>query len=198
MDNKIILYHGTDCDFNHFDLNKSKNTIDFEKGMYLTEDYEMACCCAAGKIENQTIKTYEFIYNTDLKIYNFKADKEWLDFVIHNRKNTAIDPFYNQFDILIGPTADDRLFETIGLYLNDYIDTDEAIKRINIANYSIQIVFKSQRAIDCLRHLKDEKLSLFEVDYYRQISSKIRSQSDKKINNMKNTYKKGDDRDGRE
>jgi hypothetical protein len=36
MDTKLMLYHGTNCDFSSVDLSKSKDKRDFGKGFYLT------------------------------------------------------------------------------------------------------------------------------------------------------------------
>lgn len=36
------LYHGTNTDFNHIDIDKSKPNKDFGRGFYLSADYKQA------------------------------------------------------------------------------------------------------------------------------------------------------------
>ncbi len=58
-------------------------------------------------------------------------------------------PFdYTEFDIIIGPTADDRLFSTLDLYSDGILNTDEAIKLVNDIHYSEQIAIRKQAVID--------------------------------------------------
>lgn len=43
-------------------------------------------------------------YNLNVKIFNRKADLEWLDFILLNRQSPTL---AHSYDIVIGPTADD-------------------------------------------------------------------------------------------
>ena len=47
----MILYHGTNVDFDTIDLAKSKPNKDFGQGFYLTADYEQALSMARIKVE---------------------------------------------------------------------------------------------------------------------------------------------------
>lgn len=75
-----ILYHGTGATFENPDLDNSREDVDFGVGFYTTQNKEMAKKWASSK-RKSTINTYSFNRIGDLKIYTFKLDEEWLDFL---------------------------------------------------------------------------------------------------------------------
>ena len=63
---------------------------------------------------------------SELKIVRFdKANKEWLHFVSANRKGQCSDIY----DIVIGPVADDGVYEVVRFYEIGIYDLEETIKR---------------------------------------------------------------------
>ena len=79
------------------------------------------------------INSYRF-KGYGLSIYEFKLDKEWLEFVKANRNvdNPELLKKYNKYDVLIGPMADDKLYDTIGEYIDGIITANEAVKYLNV------------------------------------------------------------------
>ncbi len=75
----MILYHGTNIDFNIIDLSKSNKYKDFGQGFYLTDIRSQAEELAVKKTKlfggNIIIQEYNFdesvLYNNDLKILKF-------------------------------------------------------------------------------------------------------------------------------
>jgi hypothetical protein len=60
----MILYHGTNCDFNKINLLKSKPNKDFGQGFYLSREYAKAMDMAKTKVEQleegmPIVQTYE-------------------------------------------------------------------------------------------------------------------------------------------
>lgn len=51
----MILYHGTNVEFDVIDLTKSKPNKDFGRGFYLSDNYEQALNMAKTKGEVQSI-----------------------------------------------------------------------------------------------------------------------------------------------
>ena len=47
----MILYHGTNVEFDVIDLTKSKPNKDFGRGFYLSDNYEQALNMAKTKVE---------------------------------------------------------------------------------------------------------------------------------------------------
>lgn len=184
--NFMILYHGSCMKIEKPDLQHSREDIDFGAGFYLSPDVDMAKKWACAK-KNSVVSVYE----VDLKrisTYQFRPDYEWLDYVRANRKNSGI-PFYNKFDLLIGPTADDKLFNTLQEYLDGLITSEQAIEYLNIAGFSNQYVFKNEKAIrlSC-KYLNSIEVVGEEKWRIRQGASLERAEALRKLEEAKHYY----------
>lgn len=142
----MILYHGSDMVIENPSSGKGRKDMDFGVGFYLTEDKRMAQKWACNKVTS-IVNEYDADLS-ELKVKYLKADEEWLDYVVYNRTNEGEIPFDDtQFDVIAGPTADDKLFTTLDLYADGVISKEQTIKTINCMNYSQQVVFKNDEAI---------------------------------------------------
>ena len=145
MNNEILLFHGTGLDFQKPSLSNARYDVDFGKGFYLTENRSMAESWCSRRGSHYLM---EFKVNLDgLSVYKFEPNKEWLDFVIGNRDG-RFNERYEEYDVLVGPTADDKLFSTIDEYKEGTLTANETIELLNIAGYSNQIVFKNEKALE--------------------------------------------------
>lgn len=81
-----------------------------------------------------------------------KSDGEWLRFVVENRKGESSS---NDYDLIIGPVANDRTAPVIDLFLDGMYDETESIKRLLPQKLKDQYVFKTEKAIKSL-HFKVE------------------------------------------
>ena len=139
-------FHGSSFIVDKPDLKHSRTDIDFGKGFYLTADQVMASKWAV----NKTVSILN-CYKIDFSILTVKkmvADEEWLKYVMYNRGFSNEKPFDdNNYDVIIGPTADDKLFVALDYYIDGIMTTKEAIQIINCMKYSEQIVFKNDAAI---------------------------------------------------
>ena len=80
------------------------------------------------------------------------ATKEWLDFVVGNRRgNTS-----HGFDLIMGPVANDKLYVTISLYENGVLDAESAIIQLNTHQLFDQLSFHSAKACKLLTFVKSE------------------------------------------
>lgn len=151
----MILYHGTDVIIKHPSSQKGRRDVDFGKGFYLTEDKRMAQKWACNKM-NSIVNMYEA--NLSLKVKYLEADEEWMDYVAYNRTREGHKPFEDaRYDVIVGPTADDKLFATLDLYADGVLSKARAIKVINCMNYSVQVVFKNDIAIESALVFKGAK-----------------------------------------
>lgn len=146
--NKIVtLYHGSSKRIESPDISNSRTDIDFGAGFYMTDTQKMA-----GKWACNTVTSYVNSYRLTLdglRIKKLEANEEWLDFVIYNRTNEGALPFSpKDYDLIIGPTADDKLFATIDLYSEGLITKEHTIKIVNCMNYSNQFVLMNQECIN--------------------------------------------------
>lgn len=151
----MILYHGSNQGVQEPHLLKIQRDLDFGKGFYTTSDFDQAVSWAyrTARIRGTgapAVSCYE-ISDADLnclKTLRFKtADQDWLDFISANRK--GIDP-QNDWDLIIGPVANDQTYPTILLYLDGFLDAESAIKRLLTQRLKDQFTFKSQKAVSLL------------------------------------------------
>lgn len=158
----MILYHGTTVDIEKIDLQKSKPNKDFGKGFYLSADKEQAVAMAdykAAQIEGiSVVNAFEFdernLEDTSLKVKIFKEyDKEWVDFIFANRNNPSSVSVHN-YDVVIGPIANDRVGLQIRKYMDEEIDLPTFIERLKyMKGITIQYYFGTERAISLLKKI---------------------------------------------
>ena len=169
------LYHGTTYDFDEIDVSTGKGYKDFGKGFYATAVPSHAERLA---VRNKIIaeKRQSFLKNKGIKIqpivayrYNLlfseetagqnvklfeKADKEWLRFILQNRKCNGCT---HDYDIVIGPTADAETTTIINEYYDEleksgYSDEvcEKVIAELKPENLPKQYFFRTQEAVKTL------------------------------------------------
>lgn len=155
------LYHGTNIDFDHIDINKSKPNKDFGRGFYLSADYEQAKNMADIKVEQMEtgmplVQEYSIneIEMKSLKCMTFDDyTEEWVKFILLNRNNPSAVPAHD-YDIVIGPIADDRVGVQLWKYESQLIDLPTLIKRLKyMKGITFQYFFGTERAIKLLKRI---------------------------------------------
>lgn len=178
LTDSVILYHGSNVCVSEPDINYGREDVDFGKGFYLTADYDMASKWACRK-SISIVNEYR-ISLEGLKVYRFNADKEWLDFVLANRDLEPFPEQYKEYDVLIGPTADDKLFNMIEMYEDSLISSSMAIKVINCMNYSFQYVVKTNDGINNLTYRKSVMLTNDEKQKFKNLYRQDRDEANKR------------------
>ena len=151
----MILYHGSGVVVREPRLLKVQRELDFGKGFYTTSDFEQAAKWAhrtACRLHQQTgfVSVYE-INETEmgkLRILHFdRTDSDWLRFVVKNRTGQEIPA---DWDIIIGPVANDQTAPVLDLFLDGMYDEKETIKRLLPQKLKDQFTFKTEAAIKLL------------------------------------------------
>ena len=152
----MTLYHGSNIEVKEPHLLNTQRALDFGRGFYTTSDFEQAKKWAkrTAKIR-ESGKPCVSCYELDeeklekLKVLRFaEPNLEWLDYVSNNRKNRDAK---DDWDLVIGPVANDQTFPTILLYLDGYIDAESAIKQLLPQNLKDQYTFKTEKSLSLLR-----------------------------------------------
>lgn len=154
------LYHGTNQEFDKIDLLKSKPNKDFGRGFYLSADYYQALNMANVKVEqlgfgSPVVLAYEVEEDwTELKVLRFEEySEEWAKFILLNRNNATSHPVH-EYDIVIGPIADDRVGVQLWRYENHSIDLPTLVRNLKyMKGITIQYFFGTERAIKLLRRI---------------------------------------------
>ena len=156
----MILYHGSNLSVKEPKIMRSNRALDFGTAFYTTTDYEQAKSWALRtkrrhnsgaavineyEIDDEVIKT--------LDILEFKEpDEKWLKLVSAYRTSENV---AGEYDLIIGPVADDNTIETISLYLIGMYDEQETIRRLMTFKLKDQIAFKTKKALDLLKFRRE-------------------------------------------
>ena len=151
----MILYHGSNMDFDKIELSKCLPNKDFGRGFYLTPSKHDATKrandkCAKEKCGVPTVLRYKWDETNpmNLAIKRFeRVDEEWAKFILNNRNRKGKK---HDYDIVIGPIADDGVILSLQLYENGYLSLSALVERLTYARPSVQYCFCTQRATDLL------------------------------------------------
>ena len=156
----MLLYHGSNIEVSNPQILEADRRLDFGKGFYLTSSYEQAKRWAELTVKRrgigkEIVSVFEFDDTSvsDLKILHFtQAQREWLEYVTMNRKNQTIPN--DDYDIVIGPVANDKTMPVISLYFSGIYDIEETIKRLMPQKLCDQYTFRTEKAIKKLKYVE--------------------------------------------
>lgn len=157
----IKLYHGSNQPIIEIDLTKGQKYKDFGQGFYATHLREQAIYwskrISARFGGHATVTEFEFdlegAMTNGLNIKTFEhPDKEWALFVMANRRQNGED-FQHDYDIVIGPVADDNMARLFGLYDMEIIDLDAVVARLIYKDLNSQYFFASERSLKYIKRI---------------------------------------------
>jgi len=160
----MLIYHGSDIAVPEPKILPSNRLLDFGSGFYTTSFFEQAQRWALRVSERKNADThiisfYEFDINRaerELKIMRFDSpDSNWLNFVTLCRSGRELN---HQYDIVIGPVANDNVYATIQLYETGILSDSETIIRLKVEKTFDQILFHTSSALNYCSYLKYEEL----------------------------------------
>lgn len=155
------LYHGTNIDFSKILLSKCNPNKDFGRGFYLTNIRSQAQEMAIRRTEfsgtgTPVVQEYLFDENllksADLNVKIFEGvSREWAEFILMNRK--ARGKKLHDYDIVIGPVADDGVVYQLNLYIQRLITLDDLVRELTYRHLNNQYFFGTDKAIHTLERL---------------------------------------------
>ena len=152
----MILYHGSNIDIEKIDLTKSKVGKDFGVGFYLTPDALVAEKQANRRadIDGGIPIVNKYIFNEcaldGLKVKKFDGySLYWAEFVMNNRANHTREQFHD-FDIVIGPIADDEIGMQLRKIKSGRISIEEFMEAIKYKRITIQYFFSTEDSLNTL------------------------------------------------
>ncbi|MDR2581216.1 MAG: DUF3990 domain-containing protein [Fibromonadaceae bacterium] len=160
----MLLFHASSLEIKKPKIINRFKTLDFGTGFYTTSNKEQAEAFAI-KVYNRRKKEGFPIVN----IYKFndkalelntlafdKPSEKWLDFVVYNRKFGRKE----NYDLIIGPVANDDVFSVIALYESGNLTKSEAIKRFKVKKLFNQYLFCNKKALSSLSFVESYKLEI--------------------------------------
>lgn len=157
----MLICHASQTVVDKPDTVHSRQNFDFGRGFYATLLKEQAERYAQRFIlrnRKGILNVYEHTPSEDLKIIRFDAyDGDWLDFVAACRMGKDV---YQQYDVISGGIADDRVFNTLDLYFSNQMSKEEALKRLIFIKPNHLLSFTNQAVIDkCTKFVEATELS---------------------------------------
>jgi hypothetical protein len=151
----MLLYHGSNVVVYEPKIIKSQRFLDFGAGFYMTSDFEQArkwaVRTAARREEGvATISVFELSddYVDRVKVRTFaRPDRDWLRYItVHRTGNPPAD----DYDMVVGPVANDQAIRTVNNYLKGYFPEEVAIKLLLPQKLKDQYLFRTEKALDLL------------------------------------------------
>lgn len=152
----ITLYHGSNVAVDIPKILPNLRALDFGCGFYLTSSYAQAERWAKViSKRRQAGQPIVNIYSFDdelsiaLNVLQFDdANADWLEFVVNNRK--ALQVF--DYDIVVGPVANDATLPVIDDYMDGRYTQEEAVRRLLPQNLTDQYAFCSEVSLGYLTY----------------------------------------------
>ncbi|MBQ9640626.1 MAG: DUF3990 domain-containing protein [Bacteroidaceae bacterium] len=158
----ITLYHGSNQEIGEIDLSCGLPDKDFGQGFYLTHLRKQAERMALSKCQRMkgvpTVTVYEFdeaearAAKLRVKVFD-KPSEAWAQFVTNNR-HASRTGFTHQYDIVVGPIADDSMALQFRLYEEGYITLRQLARKITFPQQNSQHFFATKRAADLLHKVE--------------------------------------------
>ena len=99
---------------------------------------------------------YEYLFeeNSVLNVKRFDTlSEEWLEFIKENRSKGGLQ---HNYDVVIGPVADDNTMETVQLYIANILTASEAVERLRYNKVNNQVSFHTEKALQYLQLVRRE------------------------------------------
>lgn len=161
----MLLYHGSTMAVRKPIVSRGRGKTDFGKGFYTTTSREQAEKWAQIKRDRMGDEAHAIVsvFELDDAVLNNPAYRtrhfdgataEWLDFVVGNRRGEV----HHNFDLIMGPVANDKLYATITLYENGILDANSAIEQLNTHQLFDQLSFHTTKACKLLTFVETFEL----------------------------------------
>ncbi len=163
----MVLYHTGFGVIEKPDIRIGRRNADFGQGFYLSDDREFSKRWARTR---KGFRTYQNAYELDiqgLRVKRFTRDAEWFGFIRANR--SGLSDITADYDVIIGPVANDTLYDTWGIITGGQLSGEQALRLLMIGDSYSQIVIKTDKAAASLRFIKAVEINAEEIAAYREI-----------------------------
>ena len=152
---------------------------DFGKGFYLSNDRDFVAHLAKMFKEPVVyINVYE-LNTDDLKIKKLRKDKKWFKHIYFNRRNSK--DIYEDYDVVIGPIANDVIFDKLGVITSGVFNDQESLQLLKVGNSYTQVVIKTEKALENLKWESAEEIREEEIESFTEQTVKEEKKYQKKL-----------------
>lgn len=157
----LELYHGSNQAIEQIKLSLCKPYKDFGKGFYLTDILQQALSMAYRRtrvvgsgtpIVTKYLFDEKLLRDGSLKVLSFDTpSKEWAKFILANRDRKS--KFIHDYDVVIGPIADDGVAFQLQKFKDGGITLDELVRELTYRHLNRQYFFGTEKAISLLQRI---------------------------------------------
>lgn len=153
----IQVFHGSNMVVREPLVGIGRGNLDFGQGFYITALSDQAEAWARNKAryymqQEGFVSVYDFNIEAaidDYRYHKFESyDREWLHFIVGNRDGGSE---WQQWDLVEGGVANDRVIDTVENYMSALIDETTALGLLSQHQPNHQICILKQELAD--RHL---------------------------------------------
>lgn len=197
-DNSIILYHGSRSGIKGKIEPISRDKCDFGKGFYLGTEKLQPLTLICNE-DNPIIYKVKLKFN-NLKIYSIDVSLEWAILIAYYRgylddfKESLIYKKYsticNDYDVIVGPIADDRMYRVMTNFFNKEITDIQLLNSLSALKLGIQYVCKTEKACENLEIIEEKHLNELELAILKDKSIKRRDEGIRLTENILEKYRR--------
>lgn len=151
----LNLYHASYVEIKEPDIHYGRKNADFGQGFYTSQDYSFVTKWVIPKKDASIYINHYVLDDSGLKIKRFTRDEEWFDYIYNNRR---VKDILLDFDVIIGPIANDTIYDTLGMTTSGFLSKEEAMKLLMVGPCYDQTVIKSSAASKALKWIKTDIL----------------------------------------
>lgn len=153
----LTVYHGATDVISSPICAFGRPKLDFGMGFYVTDIKEQAVRWAQSLADKRNALPILNVYTLDReallaecrhKIFS-SYDAEWLEFIVANRRGENVAAAY---DYIEGGIANDRVIDTINLYIQGLVDSATALQQLAFYKPNNQICLMNQELTDKYLH----------------------------------------------
>ena len=150
---EIIVYHGGTEIIENPICRFGRKNLDFGQGFYVTDLREQAIKWAENMARNRNLSAVINRYRLnreaivkEARCKIFEAyDEQWLEFIVANRSGLN---FADNYDYIEGGVANDRVIDTINLYIAGLMELGTALRELSKHRPNNQMCILKQDLID--------------------------------------------------
>lgn len=151
--NIIEVYHAGTERIEKPDCLKGRKNLDFGQGFYVTDIYDQALNLAKARSLERKLSAklnIYHLYKSDILregrcLILDKYNDDWLDFIVGCRSGKEI---WKEYDYVEGGVADDRVINTVNLYIQGFISKNRALMNLKYLKPNNQICILNQELMD--------------------------------------------------
>ena len=172
----------------------SKLSCDFGTAFYVGNSIEQVITLVSSY--NDGI-IYKFSFESEgLKILDLRSNIDWALLVLSYRgflnSEKVCDSFKHNgdfYDVIIGPIADDRLFDSMSLFLRGALTDIALINMLQCANIGTQLAFKTDKACSRLKITHSYVLTKEDKDIINSYKAIRKKKIQRITNDVMDTYR---------